>query len=286
MKFTEQGEVELEVVFEQWSSTLVMKVRDSGIGINEKQQAKLFQPFVQADSSTTRRYGGTGLGLVICSKIIKALGGEIELKSELGKGSEFRCSIPLEMVLDEEPEGEKLVEAPMEFPSGMTVLVVDDNKVNRTVLCRSLKRLGLEYQIADNGLSAVELCRMSSFDLILMDCQMPVMDGFEATQIIKQESLAACPIVAVTADAFDRDRRRCLDAGMDDFLAKPVPVDIVFRSRYIYRVDKFVIAVLFVFFVSLGSVEASDPGVERAQAVAFKGVSSIVGEFLRIGIFA
>ena len=221
MKFTEQGEVELEVTFEPWSSLLIVQVRDSGIGISQEQQSRLFQPFIQADSSTTRRFGGTGLGLVISSKIVEALGGEMELESQVGKGSIFSFSVPLELT-ENEFEREKSSETPLEFPSGLTVLVVDDNKVNQMVLCRTLKKFCLEHRVADNGQIAVDFCRENSFDLILMDCQMPVMDGFEATRALREENLATCPIIAVTADAFDRDRQRCLEAGMNDFLSKPV----------------------------------------------------------------
>jgi len=227
VKFTSQGKnVELKVIFKD--NFLSVYVKDEGIGIAQNKLQDIFKPFMQADNSTTRKYGGTGLGLTISSKLIKALGGELKVKSELGKGSEFYFTIPVKTV-----EAKKEVDKIDNFKelSGH-ILLVEDNKANQMFMKVILKKMGFTFDIANNGLEALE--RFSKFtcdnetkyDAILMDENMPNMNGIEATkrilEIEKEHNLPHTPIIALTANAIKGDRERFLEAGMDEYLTKPV----------------------------------------------------------------
>jgi signal transduction histidine kinase/ActR/RegA family two-component response regulator len=235
LKFTAQGGVTIAVDFEAASAGragIRLEVSDTGIGIAPEVQAKLFSRFTQADASTTRRFGGTGLGLAITRHLVELMGGEIGVESELGQGAMFWCEFELELAADAvvaAPAAAPPVIAPAEAAFACAgsatrrVLVVDDNAVNRLVATRMLGRLGCEVEEALNGLEAVERAKAGDFALILMDCQMPELDGYEATaQIRAAESGRRVPIVAMTANAMEGDRDRCLLAGMDDYIAKPV----------------------------------------------------------------
>jgi CheY-like chemotaxis protein/anti-sigma regulatory factor (Ser/Thr protein kinase) len=216
VKFTERGEVRCSLSLE--GQRLKLEVRDTGVGMSAEALARIGAPFVQADASTTRRHGGTGLGLVITRRLISAMGGELRITSTPGVGSAFTVLLPA-VVCD----------APLahlnkaRHATGLTVLVVDDNAVNQLVAQRLLERLGHQVQLATDGAQAVERACQRRFDVIFMDCHMPVMDGIEATRRIRADERGRrTPIVALTADALSRDRERCLAAGMDDFLTKPV----------------------------------------------------------------
>lgn len=244
IKFTAQGEVLVNVrILGTHADPLRLRVEvvDSGIGIAEDALKRLFNPFTQADSSTTRRFGGTGLGLVIVRRLCRALGGDCDVESEVGKGSCFRFELPFEPgrpSANIAGSGEPLLPpAPIGTgPAGIEsvphlparVLVVEDNPVNRTVAVSILKRLGCQIETAENGQIALErIASGPAFDLVLMDCQMPVMDGFEATRNIRAaEQPAERPlrIVALTANAMSGDKEACLTAGMDDFLSKPFQI--------------------------------------------------------------
>jgi PAS domain S-box-containing protein len=229
IKFTERGEVAVEASGtldgERWR--LRIAVRDTGIGIDAEAQARLFAPFAQADVSTTRRYGGTGLGLVICKRLIELMGGTIGVDSTPGWGSTFWIELPL-------PQEARPAEAALALAggaargastdrSGWRILLAEDNATNQRVATLMLNRMGCEVEIAPNGARAVEAWTRGAFDLILMDCQMPEMDGFEATRAIRAaERERRTPIVAVTANAMEGDRQRCLAAGMDDYVSKPI----------------------------------------------------------------
>jgi two-component system, sensor histidine kinase len=237
IKFTEHGSVQLaatEIQRDGMQAVLEFSVTDTGIGIPEDKLAVLFDPFSQADSSTTRRYGGTGLGLSIVHKLALLMGGEVGVTSEVGAGSRFWFRIRAELVPagSEHRRGEREFAHPHDVASADLpghILVVEDNLTNRKVVEALLMKQGIEVQCAENGQEALDaLVRGARPGLILMDCQMPVMDGFEATAQIRQwektHGLPRLPIVALTAGAFESDRQSCLAAGMDDFLTKPINV--------------------------------------------------------------
>lgn len=238
IKFTEQGHIHIEafeVSREGSHARLVFAVTDTGIGIAQAQQGQLFQPFSQMDASITRRYGGTGLGLSIVNRLAHLMGGDVGVESEAGQGSRFWFEIEAEVqaVDARKPVPPELAAAPVSPSSQLLrshegrILVVDDNPTNRKVVEVMLRKQGLSCEMAEDGLQAVSaMTRGAAPDLILMDCQMPVMDGFEATRQIRSWELECglprTPIVALTAGALPENRDRCLDAGMDDFLAKPL----------------------------------------------------------------
>lgn len=230
IKFSQGREVVVAVdgKEEGGKTRLSVSVRDHGIGISAERLGLIFDPFTQADSSTTREYGGTGLGLSISKRIAEAMGGEISVTSELGKGSEF-CfvvSLPQERMQPTADSDRVAVETePNESLSSWRVLVVEDNSVNQRIACLMLKKLGCQIDTAINGKEAVEKFQMGKYDVVFMDCQMPVMDGFEATQRIRAGESGHVPIVATTANAMPGDAQKCLDAGMDDYISKPVSVD-------------------------------------------------------------
>lgn len=239
IKFTEKGWVRVEgreVSRNETGALLEFAVIDSGIGIPEDRQNRLFQPFSQVDSSTTRQYGGTGLGLSIIRSLALAMGGAVGVDSQPGKGSRFWFRIQAGLILSgcdtrRVPRSSEPVAAPALSASLVGhILVVEDNATNRYVITAMLKKLGLTVRMAENGQQAVDILVAGERpDLVLMDIQMPVMDGFGATKIIRQfeaeQNWARLPIIALTADAFDDDRQHCMDADMDDFLPKPVALD-------------------------------------------------------------
>jgi CheY-like chemotaxis protein len=252
IKFTSRGEVTVEVSrceapanqpadiasdapTSDAATMLRFTVADTGIGISESAQERLFQAFAQADSSTTRRYGGTGLGLAISKELVEQMGGQIGLRSTLGQGAEFWFTVRLDP---------PLAAGPMPAPSadnshrpsglsGVRVLLAEDNPINQDVTRTMLKSLGCQVYVVDNGAKALAALRNSQFDIVLMDRQMPEMDGFDATAEIRARRLlrprqpsgtaepVRLPIVGLTASALKGDREICIAAGMDDYLAKP-----------------------------------------------------------------
>jgi signal transduction histidine kinase/ActR/RegA family two-component response regulator len=226
VKFTESGSVTVSVAIDgrqDDSVDLRFTVADTGIGIPREMRQVIFEPFIQADSSTTRRYGGTGLGLTICRKLVALMNGALELVSEPGHGSIFRFT--LRLGLAESPAvalspAAQRIERPQRR---LRILLAEDNAINQKVAARLLERMGHEVDLADDGRKAVAAVERAAYDLVLMDCQMPEMDGFAAARAIR---LLDCgrtlPIVAMTANAMAGDRGRCLESGMDDYLAKPI----------------------------------------------------------------
>jgi PAS domain S-box-containing protein len=237
VKFTHQGSVAIRVAATALSGSQVRlrcEVTDTGIGIDAAAKARLFAAFMQADSSTTRRYGGTGLGLSISRELTRLMGGTIGVESEPGQGSRFWFEVVLG--LSRAAAAARPADAEMFMPSAanaeMTrggsrrVLVVEDNPVNQLLAKKLLERLGFQTEIAVDGREAIEALKCRSFDAVLMDCQMPVMDGLEATRQIRDARTgvldAGTPIIAVTANAMPEDRAVCLAAGMTDYLSKPI----------------------------------------------------------------
>ena len=236
VKFTDTGSVSVTAeLAEQSNQTVVVRfqISDTGIGIDPQQLNTLFQPFTQADNSIARRFGGTGLGLSIVKHLVELMGGSIAVSSRSGSGSSFACTIPLGIWHDETAAEPPKPQQPLADLAlsilGARILLVEDNEANQYVARQFLTRAGLEISIACNGSEAVEQFSTGRFDAILMDMQMPVMDGIEATRAIRSlPDGVTVPIIAMTAATSDVDRDRCLTAGMNDYLSKPiVPTEMV-----------------------------------------------------------
>ena len=228
IKFTEQGKVTLRVRHDAIGGRLVIEVIDTGIGISAEQLVRLFQAFTQADASTTRRFGGTGLGLALSKQLAEKLGGNISVDSAPGHGSRFTVTLltgPVNALVhsaDEirpEPQAEEAQAVPPNLNG--RVLLVEDNPVNQRVIALKARHLGVEPRIVENGAQAVEVALAEPYDLILMDMQMPVMDGVTATRTLRERGYAG-PIIALTANSTQQDRQQCLDAGCNGFLTKPI----------------------------------------------------------------
>jgi len=232
LKFTEEGSIQVELSkLAETADDFVLQFRinDTGIGMTPAQSAQLFKPFVQADSSVTRKYGGTGLGLAICHDLVGLMGGEISVTSRFGIGSTFCFTIRVGRVdvLQGSPslrESEKPAgQIPARRFSGIHVLLAEDQEVNQEIAVAFIERLGATIVVVDNGQQAVDRAQQESFDVIVLDLHMPVLDGLSAARQLRKRLGAACPpMVAMSAAVLEEDRRRCREAGMVDFIAKPV----------------------------------------------------------------
>ena len=230
-KFTEKGYIKISAEMVEKESDFVkilLKVSDTGIGIPKEKQQEIFKEFVQADESTTRKYGGTGLGLAICNKIIAIMGGELNLESEVGKGSAFYFTLPFKIADNLENNTSEHVLEEITVKSAK-ILVAEDNATNQKLVKNLLNKLGLDCDIASNGQEALDLFKNNKYNLILLDCQMPVMDGFEsASEIRKYENehnLEPISILALTSSAFEHDKEKCLSFGMNDIITKPIRME-------------------------------------------------------------
>ena len=248
VKFTEAGSIIMEIGFDLAMNKLYITVTDTGIGLSEPEIKRIFDPFTQADSSTTRRYGGTGLGLTLSRQLARMLGGDLTVTSERGKGSRFT------LTLDTGPVAkDKLIYREEDVPvrdehallDGDTlpqftgqVLLAEDTIDNQRLFELQLRRMGLQVTIVDNGQQAVDITGTRTFDLILMDMQMPVLDGLSAVEYIRDRGYRK-PIVALTANAMKEFRDICIQTGCDDFISKPVEWDQFRRvlARYLPIVD-------------------------------------------------
>ncbi len=232
IKFTDQGFVKILVEKGTKKDLLNFIIEDSGIGIPLDKRDKLFEPFSQIDDGSSRRYGGTGLGLTICKKLLEILGGKIRVESRLGEGSIFSFNLramPVQIKSRQRTTQSTTQEAlQLTRTLSLRILVVEDNPVNRRLIISLLNKNGFSPDYAENGLEAVELTLKNTYDLIFMDIQMPEMDGITATRkIIENNPVKRPKIVAVTANVLQEDRDRCFEAGMDDFMAKPINNNIL-----------------------------------------------------------
>ena len=229
-KFTSQGNILTTITVKNHivdTVELCFSIRDTGIGMTEQQIERLFQPFSQADSSITRNYGGTGLGLVICKQLVALMGGEICVSSVYGQGSTFEFTLPFTIAPNQTASSSRSkTSSATPHYNAHRILLVEDNEINQIVAEELLTSMGLNVEIANNGKEGVDRALAQSFDLIFMDIQMPIMDGFTATQHIRAESsLQNIPIVAMTAHAMKGDLEKSLAAGMNGHLTKPIDID-------------------------------------------------------------
>jgi CheY-like chemotaxis protein len=239
IKFTEQGEVSVRASLQSENdthATVRFSVSDTGIGIEDERLDKLFHSFSQVDASTTRKYGGTGLGLAICKQLVNLMGGQIGLDSQPGQGSTFWFTIPIEKQSDHalsdsagdrDPEKTPKIDVPRDSLRKLRILIAEDNSVNQILALRLVQnKLGCNADAVANGAEALEALERIDYDVVFMDCQMPEMDGYEATQAIRDLNVPVINhnviIIAMTANAMKGDREKCLDAGMDDYIAKPI----------------------------------------------------------------
>lgn len=230
VKFTEQGRIVLRSRLQscdEHQCWVRFEVEDSGIGMTPEQCARVFNAFEQGQSSTTRRYGGSGLGLAISRHLARMMAGNVGVDSQPGQGSTFWFEVPLQRELNPSAPIAQ-VPAP-DFRRSAEILLVEDNDINQEVAKALLESVGLRVDVAEHGQQALEMVELRRYDLILMDMQMPVMDGLQATRLIRNTDHGReLPIVAMTANAFEEDRQACRDAGMNDFLAKPFDPDLLF----------------------------------------------------------
>lgn len=236
IKFTNKGSV--QVTLKQLAETtdtseIYFEVRDTGIGIVSNKINTVFGAFSQAKSDTSRIYGGTGLGLTIVKKLVGLLNGEIKVESKFGQGSVFKITIPFKKDLENVNLEEEEKDFSMEIPLELSILLVEDNKTNQLLAKTRLERWKCKVDIANNGIEGVKKAQQKMYDLILMDIQMPVMDGYEATKIIKNDiskRASKVPIIAMTAYATNADIKQAKDSGMDDYIFKP------FKSKELYKI--------------------------------------------------
>jgi CheY-like chemotaxis protein len=235
VKFTSEGQVAVTVTSTPSANgvRLRVEVADTGIGIEQATLGRLFEPFTQADNSTARMYGGTGLGLTISSQLVERMGGTMGVESSLGEGSTFWFEVPLATA----DQTSQVAHSPAGFSAlgvrdkagrltgaAPLVLIAEDNPVNQLLAARALDKCGFRSEVVNDGLEALDATSHTRYAAVLMDCQMPEMDGYDATRAIRrrEHAFAHLPIVATTAHSMSGDREKCLDAGMDDYVTKPI----------------------------------------------------------------
>jgi CheY-like chemotaxis protein len=231
VKFTEKGHVRVRVTPlpespdstpAEGSARLQFSVSDTGIGIAPERLANVFDAFAQADTSITRRYGGTGLGLTISARLVGLMGGQLQVRSQLGEGTEFWFDLVLPLSSSPEADTSQLSH---DLPTGLDILVAEDHPINQVVARKVLEHLGHKVTLVDNGVKAVQACARHRFDLVFLDIQMPELDGFGAARRIRAAELdrgVRTPLLAMTAHAMEGYRERCLAGGMDGYVTKPV----------------------------------------------------------------
>ncbi|MEH6625637.1 MAG: MASE3 domain-containing protein [Motiliproteus sp.] len=276
VKFTERGCVTLkaEMLEDQGEQVLIrFEVQDTGIGIDPDKLSDLFNAFEQADSSTTRKYGGSGLGLAITRRLAQVMGGNVGAESELGRGSTFWFTVRLERCWGERPltTTARVVDAEADLRanhSGCRILLAEDNPINREVATELLSSAGLLVDTAENGRQALERIHQHVYDLVLMDLQMPEMDGIEATRLIRSIPMQSnLPVLAMTANIFEEDRQTCREVGMNDFVAKPVDPENLYLTLSKWLPEK--------------NVGQGSGGTARAEPAAAKNQSEVVADQMR-----
>jgi len=217
-------------------------VEDEGIGIPKNKQTKIFDVFAQADDSTTRRFGGSGLGLAISKRLVEMMGGRIWVESEELKGSKFYFTGVFKVIRDQRADQSEALESEdlemseeyfKENFSNVNILIAEDNLVNQKITIRLLEKKGWKVEAVENGQEAIDRLEKNSFDMILMDANMPILDGLEATKIIRENEKKTgqhIPIIALTARAMQEDRQECIDAGMDAYIAKPIERQVLYET--------------------------------------------------------
>ncbi len=233
LKFTEKGSVHISVTAEASDefADISLRVEDTGVGIPKEKLKNIFDKFTQADETTSRQFGGTGLGLTITKKLTEIMDGMISVESVVGKGSQFTCLIPLALASESEVNilEKSMSNSSEEYDfSPYKILIVDDHPINLLFAKKLVKKMGFaSIDVADNGKLALEKIDTDDFDVVLMDCQMPVIDGYETTRCVRKNETSDrhLPIIAMTANAMVGDRQKCLDSGMDDYMSKPINPD-------------------------------------------------------------
>ena len=231
LKFTSEGHVVLssKIIAQEDKFFLTFEVEDTGIGISPEKVETIFESFTQEDSSTTRKFGGTGLGLTISKNFARMMGGDLSVTSELGKGSVFTATFLVEETDEKVEKLDNFINCKFQG----NVLLVEDNLVNQKIASRVLSKHGLNVEVVENGQLALDICKNSEFDAIFMDMMMPVMDGLTATVKLRESGLKT-PIIAMTANAYEEDKKKCIEAGMDAYLAKPLRKDELISVLNIY----------------------------------------------------
>ncbi|HWF61746.1 MAG TPA: ATP-binding protein [Nitrospira sp.] len=239
IKFTQHGVVTIAVSVKSKPSdsseevVLQWSVQDTGIGLTREQQAQLFKAYVQADASTARRFGGTGLGLMICRQLVELMGGTITVNSRFGQGSTFAYTTNLLPAIHRDPVASSLgtdQRGAGEPVGPLRILVADDNEINQVVACKFLQKLGCQVEIARTGCEVVEAISRTAYDVVFMDCEMPEMDGYEATREVRRREEGTpnhLPIVALTGHTSDEEVQKCHLAGMDRVMTKPVTLTVL-----------------------------------------------------------
>jgi len=241
IKFTKKGSVSLScsvMEVENEKAKIKFEVKDTGVGIEATKLEKIFESFSQEDESTTRKFGGTGLGLSISKQLVALLGGELSVKSELGEGSNFYFVLNLPIGKKTIKKKKIIIDTETNPLKNKKVLLVEDNEINRFLATTVLGKWDLNVDLAEDGKKAVDKVQANSYDVVLMDIQMPVMGGVEATQIIRKQLKMDIPIIALTANAVKGDREEFLAAGMDDYISKPFDASILFNKMISFIVNK------------------------------------------------
>jgi PAS domain S-box-containing protein len=239
IKFTKDGKVALEIkckLIDEANAAIFFAVSDTGIGVPKEKQAEIFEPFSQADASISKKFGGTGLGLSMAKQLVKSMGGALEIDSDYSKGACFYFTLSLPIGNDtiiKPIEDIYLSEKILEKIKGKKILIAEDNKMNAIVVKKMLQRWPIEIQIAKNGIEAIELHAKTVFDIILMDLQMPEMDGFQSSSIIRAVN-KEIPIIAFTASLFEETKKAALECGINDFILKPFEPAFLFEKLYKY----------------------------------------------------